>query len=87
MRMYRVDDGGADHWVIARDEDGAKRLVEKAIKDMGGYGDAYELRCEVVHHEKDVTFCAQSKPITHTAEDWLIIYEGDGERYCACSEF
>ena len=85
MKIWQIDeDGCVFHWVIAADADAAKALAIKCFPEINP--DTEEIGCEEVPAEKELTFHAEIKPIKHTAEEWLIIYDY-AEEYLGCSEF
>ena len=89
MRIWNViEDGCVGHWVMADIADTAKEIVANImLLQNGRKPDDSQLRCEQLHHEKDLALCGDTIPIKHTVQEWLCIYDGMGPKYLACTEF
>lgn len=90
-KLFNVTDGRVDWWVISDCLENAKQGISEHLGDCeeGDYVDPeYQLGGCEVGPSQELTFHCSRKPIKHTAEDWLIIYDGfDTQPFVACSEF
>lgn len=90
LGMYEVICDGVSYWLIAVSPSDAFSKIKLHLKDVGCWEESLDegSYAEKVPVDKDLTFHCDRKAITHTVEDWLVIYEScDTGPYLACSEF
>ena len=83
--VYRVTEGGANHWVMAKDEERAIALAREHSPDAEP---DEEFEAEMLRPDEPLSIVVDgsSMSIQHTVDEWLNIYDYR-EQYLACSEF
>ena len=88
MNIYRVDEVDCVyHWVIADEAGTAKEIVwDNLVEKPEGITDPKELGCTKLPLDYRLSLHGESKAITLTVEEWLIVYEYQ-PKYLGCSEY
>lgn len=82
--LYEVDDGSAQYWASAKNEDEAKKLVLE-LPDYETTED--NMSVKEVKGNKALTFHFEGRAIALSADDWAAIYYGVPSCVLACSEW
>ncbi len=86
LSLYVLDDGGADHWIVARDESDARMILHRDFFEVCGVTPPPDIGCSVETGAAlrfDVDDGAG--PVQRSASEW--VDWASEPQYLACSDF